>query len=67
MAYCNEHGFLRAKARMKHSDNGNIYVIKTIKQISEKDAKKVIEKQDLIRLQRKSRRKSDRNKNRKKD
>lgn len=58
LGYCSEHGYLRGKIRMKKSENGNIYVVKTIKLVSKEDAVKVIEKQENIRKQRKVRRRS---------
>ena len=58
LGFCNEHGFLRGKIRLKKSEDGNIYVVKTIKQVTQEDAVKVFEKKENIRKQRKIRRKS---------
>lgn len=44
VAFCRNHGYLRAKARIKKCNNGNVYVVKTIKQITEKDVEKIIDK-----------------------
>ena len=44
VAFCRNHGYLRAKARIKKCSNGNVYVVKTIKQIDEKDVQNITEK-----------------------
>ncbi|MCR5627306.1 MAG: exonuclease domain-containing protein [Lachnospiraceae bacterium] len=38
LAKCKEHGFLKGKIRIKKAENGNIYVVKTIKKIKKDDA-----------------------------
>lgn len=38
LAYCEKHGFLKGKIRIKKSMNGKVYIVKTTKLISEKDA-----------------------------
>lgn len=57
LAYCNEHGYIKGKIRMKHTDSENVYAIKTLKLISEEEARKVIEKKDHLRMQRRNKRK----------
>lgn len=44
VAYCRNHGYLRAKARIKKSNSGNVYIVKTIKQIDEEDVQNIIDK-----------------------
>lgn len=44
VAFCRNHGYLRAKARIKKVGNGNVYVIKTIKSITENDVEMITEK-----------------------
>lgn len=43
-AFCNSHGHFRGKIRIKRSRNGNVFVIKTIKSISEDEVQGVKEK-----------------------
>ncbi len=57
LSYCKKHGYLKGKARMKRADDGNIYVIKTLKLISPEDAAFIQEKQEKLRLQRSEKRK----------
>ena len=56
LSYCNEHGYIKGKARMKHAESGNVYVVKTLKLISESEAQKIIEKKERLRIQRKKKR-----------
>lgn len=60
LAFCNKHGFIKGKIRMKHTDSGNIYVIKTLKLISEEEAQKVIDKKEHLKIQRRNRRREKR-------
>ena len=43
---------------MKKADDGNVYVIKTLKLIDEEGAMEIYEKQDKLRLQRQEKRHS---------
>ena len=52
LAYCRKHGYLKGKVRMKKADDGNVYVIKTLKLVGEDVAEEIREKQDKLRLQR---------------
>lgn len=56
LAYCSDHGYMKGKARMKHTDSGTVYVVKTLKLISEEDAAKIVEKKNKLRMQRKEKR-----------
>lgn len=58
ISYCEQHGYLRGKTRLKKAENGNIYVVKTIKQVSVQEAESVVEKQEKLRTQRKHKRKA---------
>ena len=49
---CKRHGYVKAKVRMKKADDGNVYVIKTLKLIDEEAALEIHDKQDKLRLQR---------------
>lgn len=52
IAYCLRHGYIKGKARMKKADDGNIYVVKTLKKVPKSTYKEIKEKQEKIRLQR---------------
>lgn len=56
LAYCEEHGWLKGKIRMRQHADGTFYVIKTLKLISEEEAYAVKEKQEIIRLRRRLKR-----------
>lgn len=55
MAYCPRHGYLKGKVRMKKTDEGRFYVIKTIKLINEEEAEDIRLKKELTRIKRKQR------------
>lgn len=57
LAYCKKHGYLKGKVRMKKADDGNVYVVKTLKLVNEEIANQIAEKQEKLRLQRSERRK----------
>lgn len=59
IAWCRKHGFLKGKARMKKADDGNIYVVKTLKIVPEETAVEIAEKQEKLRQQRSEKRKRD--------
>ncbi len=53
LAYCPVHGYLKGKARMKKTDEGGIYVVKTIKLIDETGAERIREKRKGLKVKRK--------------
>lgn len=59
LAYCPEHGWLRGKARLKRTDEGKHYVVKTIKKISGEEAEEVRSRRELVRKKRRSRRRQE--------
>ncbi len=63
LAYCPDHGPVRGKIRMRHTDDGKIYVVKTIKAIDNDEAeylmKKRSEHQKKTREKEKMKRKKD--------
>lgn len=59
VGYCKRHGFIKGKIRMKKADDGNVYVVKTLKIIPESDVATIKEKQEKLRLQRAERRHKD--------
>ena len=44
MGYCAEHGYVKAKVRVRKSENDKVYIVKTTKFISEEDAELIMEK-----------------------
>lgn len=49
VAFCPIHGYMKSKIRIRHSENNNIYVVKTSKFISEEECQKIIQKRDGAR------------------
>lgn len=41
LAYCEKHGYLKAKIRVRRSESGKVYIVKTTKLISQEDAAKL--------------------------
>ncbi|MBQ7563888.1 MAG: exonuclease domain-containing protein [Lachnospiraceae bacterium] len=58
VAYCKKHGYLKGKIRMKKTDDGNFYVVKTLKLVSREQAQEIALKQDKLRLQRSEKRRA---------
>jgi inhibitor of KinA sporulation pathway (predicted exonuclease) len=52
LAICPEHGYLKGKIRMKKTDDGRIYAIKTLKITDEAGAKMIRSKQEVVRKKR---------------
>lgn len=57
-AYCENHGFLKGKIRMKKTEEGNFYVIKTLKLVSEEEASIIRKKQEEVRKKRREKRRN---------
>lgn len=55
MAYCPKHGYLKGKVRMKKTDEGRFYVVKTMKLIGEEEAEDIRVKKEITRIKRKQR------------
>lgn len=58
IAYCKKHGYIKGKARMKKADDGNIYVVKTLKVVPEEIVNEIADKQEKLRIQRMEKRKA---------
>ena len=56
VGFCKRHGYIKGKVRMKKADDGNVYVVKTLKVIPEEEVFEIKEKQEKLRLQRAERR-----------
>ena len=46
ISVCEEHGFIKGKVRLKKSESGLFYVVKTMRQISEEQVKEIIQKKE---------------------
>ncbi len=44
LAYCEKHGFLKAKIRVRKSESGRVYIVKTAKFITQEEAEKLKER-----------------------
>ncbi|MGN0363129.1 MAG: exonuclease domain-containing protein [Bilifractor sp.] len=56
VAICPEHGYMKGKIRMKHTDEGRVYVVKTIKVSSEAEADLIRDRRDSLRDRRRQKR-----------
>lgn len=59
VAYCEKHGYLRGKIRVRKSDDGKVYVIKTTKFISEEEVAELEERLRHVKEVRKRRKQKD--------
>ena len=55
---CPEHGYLKGKVRMKKTDEGKFYAVKTVSRTDANDAKKIREKKELLCAKRRLHKKS---------
>lgn len=46
LAYCEKHGYLKGKIRVRRTEDGEVYVVKTTKLISKEEADKIAERRD---------------------
>ena len=53
---CEEHGFIKCKLRVRESEDGRYYAIRTTKRISEEDMLAIRKKEAFLRLKRQNRR-----------
>lgn len=56
VSYCDRHGFMKSKIRIRKAENEQIYVVKTAKFISEEEVENIISKQEKAKQQRKEKR-----------
>ncbi|MBR2562169.1 MAG: exonuclease domain-containing protein [Eubacterium sp.] len=56
VAVCPEHGLEKGKIRMKHNDDGGVYVVKTIKVTNEPEVESIRKKKNDLREKRRRRR-----------
>ncbi len=46
VSFCPVHGYMKSKIRIRKTDNGGVYVVKTSKFISQEDCQKIIQRRD---------------------
>ena len=56
VSYCDKHGYMKAKIRIRKAEDGAAYIVKTEKFITEEEVDVIREKQEKARRQRKDRR-----------
>ena len=54
VSLCPVHGYMKSKIRIRKSERGMVYVVKTSKFISEQDCQKMIQKRELAKGHQKS-------------
>lgn len=50
LSYCEQHGWLKGKIRIKKAEDGRCFCVKTLKLISPEDAREICSKKENIRL-----------------
>ncbi|MBD5520681.1 MAG: exonuclease domain-containing protein [Lachnospiraceae bacterium] len=56
VSYCDKHGYMKSKIRLRKAENGMIYVVKTEKFISEDGVKSIEDKQERAKIHRREKR-----------
>ncbi len=56
LSYCEKHGYLKGKIRVRKSGEEGVYIVKTLKFIPDEDVSKIKERQEKARILRKQRR-----------
>lgn len=56
LAWCEEHGWLKGKARLRQHTDGTFYVVKTLKLVNDEEAYSIREKQEVLRVKRRLKR-----------
>lgn len=59
LAYCANHGWMKGKIRMKKTEQGNIFVVKTMKLTDELEAQSIRDKKEEIKRKRRERRRQE--------
>ena len=63
LMYCNTHGWIKGKIRIKKTDDGKLFAIKTLKITDENGAEKIRHRQEEIRERRRHKRKANEQEN----
>lgn len=58
VSYCDRHGFMKSKIRIRKAEDGSVYIVKTQKFITETEIENIRDKQVKAKQQRKSRKHS---------
>lgn len=56
VAYCEKHGFMKSKIRIRKAENDKVYIVKTQKFISAEEVRNIQKKQEQTKQQRKEKR-----------
>lgn len=59
LAYCPVHGWMKGKIRMKKTEQGNVFVVKTMKLTDEIEAQSIRDKKEEIKRKRRERRRQE--------
>ena len=59
LMYCNIHGWVKGKIRIKKTDDGKIFVIKTLKITNKSGAELIQQRQEEVRIRRRNKRNGD--------
>lgn len=62
LAYCPEHGYFKGKARIKKTDEGKYYVVKTLKRIDETEVDEIRDRKEALRKKRRMKRQQEKSK-----
>ena len=54
ISVCPEHGFIKGKVRIRHTDEGAYYGVKTLKRVSKEKAEELRQKRDSLRRKKRS-------------
>lgn len=57
LMYCNVHGWVKGKIRLKKTDDGRFFAVKTLKITDENGAEKIRQRQEEVRARRRNKRK----------
>ena len=60
LAYCPEHGYMKGKIRMKKSEDGSVFAVKTMKLVNEEGAALIVNKKEEAKKKRADRNRSKR-------
>lgn len=63
LMHCNIHGWVKGKIRIKKTDDGKLFAIKTIKITDEKGAEQILQRQKEVRERRRNKRKETKQEN----
>ena len=56
VSYCDKHGYMKSKIRIRKAEDGSAYIVKTQKFITEPEITVIQDKQDKVKQQRKGKR-----------